>query len=268
MDTVVWVLSKIMWVLVNPENILLISLVVGAFLLFTDRKDLGRRLVTISSVAILLFSIFPWDKLVKLPLENRFAIPEPLSKSIDGIIVLGGPERIRESYARGQAVLRDSAERLTTFVGLSRRYPEAKLIYSGGSGNLKGQEFKGSYVAKILFEQLGLGTERVLFESESRNTLENAKYSFDLAKPQKGEKWVLVTSASHMPRAVGVFRKVGWPVIPYPVDYSTTGKIEFGIFLDGFAGLSSLSSVLREWVGIVAYWFMGRTSELFPGPGL
>jgi uncharacterized SAM-binding protein YcdF (DUF218 family) len=266
MDTIVWILSKIIWMLVNPENVLLLLLLLGSILLFTDRKTLGRRVVTTSSVLLLVFTTFPWNTLVLLPLENRFSIPEPLPKSIDGIIVLGGPERIQVTYARGQAVLRDSAERLTTFVGLSRRYPKAKLIYTGGSGNLKGQEFKGSYVAKILFEQLGLESERVQFESESRNTMENAQYSFELAKPQKDESWVLVTSASHMPRAVGVFRKVGWSVIPYPVDYATTGEIEFGINLSGFSTVTSLSRALHEWAGIVAYWLMGRTSELFPGP--
>lgn len=265
MDTVVWVLSKTIWVLANPENWLLFLLVSGSILLFTNRKNLGRTLVTIASVTLLALTIFPWDKLVILPLENRFPIPEPLSESIDGIIVLGGAERTKISQARGQATLRESVERLTTFVGLSRRYPKAKLVYSGGSGSLNGQEFKGSDTAKILFEQLGLSPDRVLFESESRNTFENAQYSFDLVKPQQGENWLLVTSASHMSRSVGVFRKIGWSVIPYPVDFSTTGIIEYDFGFYGLPAVTRVSWALHEWVGIVAYWFMGRTSELFPG---
>jgi len=131
---------------------------------------------------------------------------------------------------------------------------------------LNKQQFVLADTARILFEQLGLSEDRVQFESKSRNTIENARLSFDIAKPQKGESWVLVTSASHMPRAVGVFRKIGWPVIPYPVDFNTTGKIEFRISLDGLRNISSLSWALHEWAGIVAYRLMGRTSELFPGP--
>jgi uncharacterized SAM-binding protein YcdF (DUF218 family) len=264
MDTVVWVLSKTIWVLANPENGLLFLLLSGSILLFTNRKTLGRALVTISSAFFLVLVIFPWDELILVPLENRFSIPEPLPESIDGVIVLGGAERARISHARGQVVLLDSAERLTTFVGLSRRYPKAKLIYSGGAGGLSEQAFKGADTAKILFEQLGLSADRVQFEFDSRNTFENARNSYELSKPQMGENWVLVTSARHMPRSVGVFRKIGWTVIPYPVDFSTTGIIEYDLGFYGLPAVTRVSWALHEWVGIVAYWFMGRTSELFP----
>ncbi|MBT5549591.1 MAG: YdcF family protein [Nitrospina sp.] len=266
MDTAIWVFSKVAWLLFDPDNGLLILLVLGAVLLYTGREKLGRRLVAIASVALLVLSIFPWSGLLLLPLENRFPIPEPLPESIDGIIVLSGAERARIAHARDQAVLRDSAERLTTFVGLSRRFPKAKLIFAGGAGGLGMQEYKDADTARILFEQLGLSANRVQFESSSRNTVENARNSFKLAKPQMGENWVLITSASHMPRAVGVFRSIGWPVIPYPVDFSTTGKIELGIIFDGLENINSISWALHEWVGIVAYRLMGRTSELFPGP--
>lgn len=265
MDTVIWFLSKAIWMLVNPNNGLLILLVLGTVFLFTDRKAFGRKIITFCTGVLLILSIFPWDGLMLLPLENRFPIPEPLPKSIDGIIVLGGSEHARITHARGQVNLLDSAERLTTFVGLSRRYPNAKLVFAGGAGGLKDQKYKGADTARILFEQLGLESKRVQFESDSRNTFENAANAFKLVKPQRQESWVLVTSAWHMPRAVGVFRKAGWPVIAYPVDFSTSGDTDFSV---GFYGLSasSVSWVLREWVGIVSYWMMGRTSELFPKP--
>ena len=266
METVVWILSKIFWMLVNPENGLLFLLVLGTILLFAKSKTLGRRLVVGVSIALSVLSLFPCGDLLLLPLENRFPIPEPLPKSINGIIVLGGAGKASITQARGQVVLRDSAERLTAFVGLSRRFPNAKLIYSGGAGALNKQAFKGADTARILFEQLGLSTERVQFEFESRNTVENARNSLEIAKPKMGENWVMISSASHMPRAVGVFRKIGWSVIPYPVDFATTGEIEFGLGLYGLANVSTFSWALHEWFGIVAYRLMGRTSELFPGP--
>ena len=250
----------------NPNNGLLLLLALGTFLLFTGRQVLGRRLVTVVTVVILVLSLLQLDRVMLLPLENRFPIPEPLPSPVHGVVVLGGAERARLTHARGQVVLSDAAERLTTFVGLSRLYPNAKLVYAGGAGGLNEQRFKGADTAKLLFKQLGLDSGRVQFELNSRNTLENAQNAFELAKPKKGENWVLITSAWHLPRAVGVFRNIGWSVIPYPVDFFTSGKMELSL---GFAGLSSASSVTwvsREWVGLVAYWIMGRTSELFPGP--
>ena len=266
MDTITWIISKVIWTLINLDSVLLILLILGTIFLFSGRENLGRRLVAIASFSLLIFTTIPFADMVVLPLENRFPIPEPLPKSIDGIIVLGGAENAKISQARGQVVIHGSAERLTQFVGLSRRYPKAKLVFTGGAGALNKQQFVLADTARILFEQLGLSEDRVQFESKSRNTIENARLSFDIAKPQKGESWVLVTSASHMPRAVGVLRKIGWPVIPYPVDFNTTGKIEFRISLDGLRNISSLSWALHEWAGIVAYRLMGRTSELFPGP--
>ena len=142
MDTAIWILSKIIWALVKLDNLLLFSLVLGSLFLFTGRKSLGRKLVTISSVIILVLTVFPLNSLILLPLENRFPIPEPLPKSLDGIIVLSGAENLRITHARSQPAIRDSAERLTTFVGLSRRYPNAKLVFTGGAGSLSNQEFK------------------------------------------------------------------------------------------------------------------------------
>ncbi len=266
METIIWVLSKAIWMLVDLNNSLLVLLVLGTVLLFTDRRNLGRRLITIASTIILILSVLQFDQIMLLPLENRFPIPDPLPKSVEGIIVLGGAENARISHARDQVVLLDAAERLTTFVGLSRLYPAAKLVFAGGAGALNEQSFKGADTARKLFEQLGLHSSRVQFESNSRNTFENAKNAFELVKPKKGERWILITSAWHMPRAVGVFRKIGWPVIPYPVDFATSGKMEYGLDFYGLSATFSATQVLREWVGIVAYWYMGRTSALFPGP--
>ncbi len=266
METIVWVLSKVLWMLVNPSNGLLILLLVGTILLFTDRGKWGRRLITFVSSVILILAVFQLDRVLLLPLENRFTIPEPLPRAVDGIIVLGGGEDARITHARGQVALLDAAERLTSFVELSRLYPEAKLVFAGGAGALNEQRFKGADAARKLFEQLGLDSGRVQFESNSRNTLENAQNAFALVTPQKEESWILITSAWHMPRAVGVFRNIGWPVIPYPVDFSTSGEIQYGLDFYGLSAVPAFTWVLREWVGIAAYWLMGNTSELFPGP--
>jgi len=119
-----------------------------------------------------------------------------------------------------------------------------------------------------LFAKLGVAPERLVLENRARNTYENARYSREVAAPDAGESWILVTSAFHMPRAVGCFRAVGWNVIPYPVAHMTTGRDHDPPPL-GFnpqAGLRWLGLGLHEWLGLVAYRLAGRTDTLFPRP--
>ena len=267
MDTVLWIISKIFWRLASPDISLLLVLLVGVCLLCLGREKLGRRLVATATTIIVLFSLFPISSMLLIPLENRFPIPEPLPEDINGVIVLGGAESPKLTQARGQASLVGSAERLTTFVGLARRFSEAKFVYAGGQGAIGAQEYKAAFTARLFFEQMGLDPDRVMFDSQSRNTLENAQNAFQLVKPQKGEKWVLITSAWHMPRSVGIFRKLGWEVIPYPVDFKTTGKLTLTLrFPPSLSATSAVSNVLYEWIGLTYYRLLGRTSEFFPGP--
>ena len=74
-----------------------------------------------------------------------------------------------------------------------------------------------------MLERLGLAAGRVIYEERSRNTSENAEFSLAIARPQPGETWLLITSAFHMSRAVGSFRRAGWNVVPYPVDFRPMG---------------------------------------------
>jgi uncharacterized SAM-binding protein YcdF (DUF218 family) len=154
------------------------------------------------------------------------------------------------------------------FVGadLATRYPDARLVFTGGSGNLFRPDLSESRVIRPVFAQLGVG-ERVLYEGRSRNTFENAELTAELVDPKPDEVWVVVTSAFHMPRAVGCFRSVGWQVIPYPADHRTDGdanwwppQIAFG------ANLRHLDLAAHEWLGLVAYRLTGRSNALFPRP--
>ncbi|HYD32561.1 MAG TPA: YdcF family protein [Azospirillaceae bacterium] len=199
------------------------------------------------------------------PLESRFSPPQ-LPERVDGIIVLGGAVAPTVSKGRGQPAVNQAAERLIEFAGLARHYPAARLVFTGGSGQLTHQDTPEVPVARTALERMGLDPARVLFEGESRNTWENALYSLDLVKPSEGEVWVLVTSAYHMPRSVGIFRRVGWRVVPYPVDYRTQLDPDFPRF-DLIWGMDLASDAIREWIGLAAYRLMGRTDSLFPKPG-
>jgi uncharacterized SAM-binding protein YcdF (DUF218 family) len=200
-----------------------------------------------------------------LPLENRFPPPSALPDRIDGIVVLGGSINPILSVARRQPVLTDSAERLFAFVALARNHPEAKLLFTGGSAALVDNAEREADVARTVLAGLGLDVDRITFERDSRNTYENAVFSKRLVTPRPGERWVLITSAYHMPRAVGCFRAAGWSVIPYPVDYGTAPAGNPPTF-SLLGGLDDVHWALREWIGLAFYYVAGRTDRLFPGP--
>lgn len=264
LDTLLFWLSKILWTLVAPGSLLLILVLSGWLLLMRGANRKAKWVLGFAAFAMLLTALVPLGDWLLAPLETRFATNPKLPARIDGIIVLGGAEDGVRSAAWNQAEVNESAERFLASLALARRYPSAKLLFTSGSGTLTNRTIKGADVAKRLYLEQGLDPARLILESNARNTVENAVLSRALARPAAGEVWVLVTSASHMPRAVGVFCKAGWPVLPYPVDHRTVrGQsrwIDYGLS----GNLDALNMGIKEWLGLVSYYLMGRTSALFP----
>ena len=209
--------------------------------------------------------VLPVQQWALVPLEDRFPRPLPPAH-VDAIIVLGGALETFISEERGLPSLNAAAERMTEFVALARRYPEARLVFSGGSGAVLPGAESESEIARDLFDQLGISPNRIVFEGRSRNTHENVVFSQELARPKPGEVWLLVTSAIQMPRAVGVFRQVGWPVIPWPVGYKSVHSVLVSVSAPLGERLSVLDDALHEWVGLATYRAAGWSAELFPGP--
>src|SRR5262249_15456766 len=114
--------------------------------------------------------------------------------------------------------------------------------------------------------QMGTNPSRILFERRSRNTRENVLFARDLVQPVPGQVWLLVVSASDMPRAVAVFRAVNWRVVPYSVGPRTTGEFDFDLDLNVRGRLRATNLAVHEWVGLFAYRLFGWTKEVFPGP--
>lgn len=258
-------LSKLFWILAAPGNLLALALCSGALLLFTRWRRPAQWLIGLVAAAVAVIAVIPVGQWLLLPLENRFPTV-PLPEGLDGIVVLGGGINPQALAERGQADLNDQADRLFALAVLARRFPEAMVIYSGGDATLVQSGEREADGARRLMQQLGLDTHRIIFEREARNTFENAIYAKSLAKPGPGETWLLVTSAYHMPRSVGIFRRQGWPVVPYPVDYMTDGRFRPMMSPDFSGGLALLNRAVREWIGLAAYYARGYTDSLFPGP--
>jgi uncharacterized SAM-binding protein YcdF (DUF218 family) len=263
-----FVLAKLVGMLTEPLNLFFLVTAVGCGLLFTRHARLGRRLVAGAVGVGLVLALLPVNHWATVMLEDRFPPPARIPDHVDGIIVLGGAIDPVVSAARGQVSLNGAAERLTALVPLARRHPEARLVFSGGSGAVLSQETKEATYAREFYREIGFDADRIIYEAQSRNTHENALFSKQLTDPKPGETWLLITSALHMPRAVGSFRGVGWPVLPYPVDYLTAGRLTRAAALrfSLAEGLGGLAAAVHEWEGLVGYRLAGWSDTLFPSP--
>ena len=224
----------------------------------------SRVLVVLGVGALAACLVLPVGNWAVRPLEDRFPAVVIPPASVDGIVVLGGAIDDLTSRDRGTPTLTSAANRLTTFVILARRYPTARLVFTGGSGDIvQGVSNEAEY-ARTLLGDLGLPPERVTFETTSRTTEENALNTAALMHPQPGERWVLLTSAAHMPRAVGAFRRAGWTVLPWPVGYQSRDRISAYAQPLG-PKLALLDWAAHEWIGLVVYYLRGESTALLPG---
>jgi uncharacterized SAM-binding protein YcdF (DUF218 family) len=261
-----FILSKTIGFFALPSNLVILVGIVGTALLFTRFARTGRRLVVACVAALLLIGMFPLGGMLIYGLEQRFPPWDPARGPPYGIIVLGGAIDPDMSAAHGETALNDAAERMTSIAELARRYPSARIVYSGGSGNLFGEAVEADYAIRV-FESFGIVRDRISLERRSRNTAENATFSRELIDPKPGERWLLVTSGFHMPRAVGTFRKAGFSVEAYPVDWRIENAGHLTLSINTLAaGLGATDLAMHEWAGLVAYWLTGRSSDLFPGP--
>jgi uncharacterized SAM-binding protein YcdF (DUF218 family) len=260
--SVSFLISKLAWALLAPGTLLFL-LLASALYLQHKHPRVSRRLLTAATAFFGLLLLCPAGAWVLRPLEARFPAPTLNNQAVYGIIVLGLALDAEGTHRAGMPVLNDGAERLTTFVALARQYPQAKLVFSGGSGDIRAPDLREADQVKTLFSSLGLDPSRVIFERDSRNTYENALYSQAMVQPLPGQTWLLITSAWHTPRAVGCFEKAGWKVLPYPVDYRSVSNDHWAMFqADQQLGMVSVG--VREWLGLLSYWLMGRTSTFLP----
>ncbi len=262
-----FLLSKTLGAMLLPTNLLIGVGVVGSILLLTRLASLGRKLVIASVLLLVVCGLSPLGTLLLYPLESRFPPWDAGRGAPDGIIVLGASIEADLAVAHGTPVVRGAPDRIISAAALALRYPNARIVFSGGSANLISNDAREADFAGAVFESLGVAKSRLIMERRSRNTVENAEFSKALVVPKAGERWLLVTSAFHMPRSVGLFRKAGFAVEPYPVDWRVGGPGDLLSFTNvAVDGLGRTDLGVREWVGLIAYWATGKIDDLFPAP--
>lgn len=253
-------LSKALWTFADPANFLLLLALFGVVLMWLGVTRSGRALVSFVVALLLLISVVPVGGYMLAALEARFpAAPDPAD--VDGIIVLGGALDAASYYANRGSGYTGSIGRIIEAARLARRHPSARLIVAGGPELASGHS--EAEAARDLLGELGVASDRIELETKSRNTSENAEFVKRIADPRRGQHWLLVTSAFHMPRAMGCFRAAGFPIEAFPVDFQY-GAEAFPRF-DLFDGLSEIKYAIHEYVGLFVYWVSGKTETLLPG---
>ena len=262
-------IQKFVQSLLLPSNLIGFLAVLGIVALILQRPRLGRAALILSALLLIIGGWTPLGPTALMLLENRFPQPQ-LVEPITGIIMLGGSVNTHITADRELIALNDAGERVTTMAALSRQFPQARILISSGANaghTPTAQPITEAALVRDMLVGLGVEASRIEVEGQSRDTRENAEQSLRLAKPLPNQTWVLVTSASQMPRAVASFRAVGFSVIPYPVDYRTQGPANLRRQVESIAeGLQALDLAAHEWLGLIMYRLVGRTLELLPSP--
>lgn len=244
----IYVLSKVLWLLVAPTNALILTSAVSTFWALIRTSKRAAWLAVFSACGLAVGGFTPVGLWTIAPLESRFPEWHPSSQSVpNGIILLGG----------------DAGEGIIVLAELSQQFPHARLVFSG-----PGEETsRDNDLLLRKFANFGGDLTRIKLETRSRTTFENAMYSAELIKPKPDERWLLVTTALHMPRSVGTFRRAGFKIESYPILFRTKNTPN-SFFENGAASgaLGHLDAAAKEWIGLVAYRIIGRTDTLFPGP--
>jgi uncharacterized SAM-binding protein YcdF (DUF218 family) len=256
-------LSKLLWIVAMPLNALCLLALAG-FVLLPFKIKLGKCLVIGSMATILFLGIIPVGPMMITWLERHYPPVKELPGRVDGIIVLGGMFESYLSQTHGHISVNDHTDRVICFAELAKQYPRAVKIFSGGSGDYLHPDTRESTDAKQFMALTGLN-RGILYEERSRNTYENALYSKELAKPEAGENWIVITSGYHLPRTMGIFEQLDWPVIPYACDQKTDGTYSpFERMPNVTYNFMMLNIATRELLGSIMYRITGKSAFILP----
>lgn len=250
--------SKIFWLLASPLNLVFL-LIFGGGLLSLFYNNIGRAIMILGMVIFAVIGFLPIGNNLLVVLERQYERPQEMPDRLAGIIVLGGSFVADVGGARNIPALNENAERVLDGLTLADNYKNALLIFSGGSGKLINNNRSEATDVELFLKQLGYPMERVILESESRNTYENIRETRNLLIPQPEEKWLLVTSAYHMPRAAGVVKALLWDnVQAWPTDYRTTGKFKWKPDFNILGNFYDFHIAMHEILGLIAYKYSGK----------
>lgn len=233
-------------------------MLVGSAMYLKSPKKKVRNVLLFSFIAFFIIHFSPFSRVMLYHLEHRFPQMKEIPQDTKGLILLGGSFSLLESQSEGRPIYNLAAGRTFEFISLARRYPQLPLLFTGTPFEVE--------LTKKLFDEMGVEPSRVIWEKESFNTIDNATKSYNLVQPKPEDKWVLVTSAFHMPRSIGLFKGAGWNVVAYPVDYHTASLTPFKLIVGFLDRLNSIAwrVVTVEWAGLFNNYVSGKSPQFIP----
>jgi uncharacterized SAM-binding protein YcdF (DUF218 family) len=254
-----FVLSKIFWILVAPSHWLGLFVLATAICLLLRRVRAAVICALLATVLLVLGGTSLLNGPLIRALENRYPHPS-WPAHVDGVLVLGSGFDVDILRKRHAPQANEGVYRLVAAMAAARHYPQARVVFTGGSAVLIGNENAETVTARYVLTELGLSPDRLVLEPRARNTYENILFSKDLVKPKPGEVWLLDTAAIHMPRAMAVARKLGWKMVPWPSDYITAPDSNGADMFDISRNLFLTDYAAHEWIGMVAYRLSGNAA--------
>lgn len=256
--------SDLIWLILAPSNIFFIFLVLVAISLLLKWHKFAQQLLLFTIILASLPAILPITDYLYQNLENRLKAPLVMPNNVDGILVLGGALDWQTSESRQQLNTNKHAERLIAAASLAKKYPNAKLVFTGIYKENIANDFNTVANDKSLFAGDEYANREIIYLGNSRSTYEDILEAIKTQQPKQGQRWILVTSAAHMARAYLTAKNQGWTLTPYPVDYQSPKELKSKPSLNIIKRLSGLDEVFREWGALIVYKKLGRTSQLFP----
>lgn len=258
-----FILSKVFWVVARPLNFLFLSVVLALVAGRFGARRTARFVLIASAVAFVVIGFTQLPDWIVHRMET--AVEEAqIETAPAGIIVLGGGLTANNQSEGAGYHLEEASDRIIRALALKRRFPGTRLIYSGGVGFLLQRGEAETSAASRLVEDLFGDATAIEFESQSKNTWQNAIYTAELLGEDKKRTWLLVTSGFHMPRALGCFRQAGVDVLPAPTDYRAD-QIRPPFLTGNAAGqFLKMALVTKELIGLIAYRLTGRVDRIWP----
>ncbi|WP_275787345.1 YdcF family protein [Pararhizobium gei] len=260
-----FLVSKVLWLLAQPLSLIFL-LFIASFVAGAAGWRKFRGFPAGLAATLFFLTLFTSGGGVLLQrLEVRIARPAHLPPDLSCIIILGGAFENEVIAGRGGTEFNQAADRFIEGAKLAIAFPGAKILVSGGDGSFSG-DYQGDAQASLaFFSTFGIAPERIIREAQSRTTFENVSNTRQLLEQNGLAGCILITSAFHMPRSVGLFRKLGIAVTPWPVDYRTSGRLTLGLdFSQPSLNAQLTTTAIREWTGLAVYYASGRTHRLFP----
>lgn len=254
-----FLLSKLVWLIAQPLSLAFLAAALAALLSFAGLRKLGG-LSALGASLLLFTTLYTTAGPVALQsLENRYPKPTSDPESVSCMIVLGGAFDNEVTSRRGGMEFNQAADRFIESLRLAIRFPQSRILVSGGDGSFSGVYEGEAQASERFFTAFGVSADRLVKENTSRTTYENTANTADMLRSQGLDQCLLITSAFHMPRSMALFANAGIAVTPWPVDYRTGGTVRPGLdFTQPSLNAQITATAAREWMAIVGYRMAGR----------